>query len=196
MEKTFNGHLFKAAGRYYIYDVPRNIILSVSKDVFTLLKDVQMQRVSMKMAKENRIVTELLAEGYLSDRTVEEIRHPATDYLEQILESSLHMLILQVTQNCNLRCKYCVYSGSYINRQHNNKRMSFEIAQKAIDFYIAHSMQSQKLRFGFYGGEPTLEMVLIKNCVTYILQQAKGKDVEFNLTTNATTLNDEQLQFL
>ncbi len=183
MEKSFNGHLFRTAGHYYLYDVPQNVILNITSDVFNLLKDVQVQRVSMEEAKNNLVVAELLAEGFLSDRKVHEIRHPATDYLEQILESSLHMLTLQVTQNCNLRCKYCVYSGSYINRQHNNKRMSYETAQKAIDFYMAHSMQTPKLRFGFYGGEPTLEMALIKKCVLYILQQAKGKEVEFNLTT-------------
>ena len=46
---------------------------------------------------------------------------------------------MQVTQNCNLRCKYCVYSGSYSNRVHSNKRMSFETAKSAIDFLYAHS---------------------------------------------------------
>lgn len=69
-----------------------------------------------------------------------------TDNVADALNNDLHMLILQVTQNCNLRCKYCIYSGSYINRRHNNKRMDFTIAKKAIDYYIRHSSQLQKLK--------------------------------------------------
>ena len=45
-------------------------------------------------------------------------------------------VILQVTQNCNLRCRNIVFiQGSYINRVHTNKRMSFETAVKTIDFW-------------------------------------------------------------
>lgn len=195
MEKAFNGHLFQTAGCYYLYDVPQNVILNITRDIYHILCDVQSKKKSMEEARKNPVIAELLAEGFLSDRKVQNIKHPSTDHLQQILDSSLHMLTLQVTQNCNLRCRYCVYSGSYINRQHTNKRMSYETAQMAIDFYLAHSMQTPKLRFGFYGGEPTLEMPLIEKCVAYILQNAKGKEVEFNLTTNATMLNDENLRF-
>ena len=38
-----------------------------------------------------------------------------------------------VTQDCNLRCKYCYMVGK--NSEH---RMSFETAKKIIDYFVDH----------------------------------------------------------
>ena len=105
-------------------------------------------------------------------------------------------VILQVTQNCNLRCEYCVYSGSYINRVHTNKRMSFETAVKTIDFLAAHSLNCNEVSIGFYGGEPLLEIELIKKAVSYAKEVFGEKKVNFNMTTNATLLNMDIADFL
>lgn len=83
---------------------------------------------------------------------------------------------MQVTQNCNLRCQYCVYSGSYINRVHNNKRMSVEVAKQAIDFLVKHSENSKEISIGFYGGEPLLEVPLIREVVDYAEGVFSGKN--------------------
>lgn len=188
-------HLFRVCGGYYIYDVCKNVILKITEDLYLGLNNY------LKYGKQPDAncmygMEKLENEGYLQPKTLERIEHPMTNALENIIDNSLHMLTLQVTQNCNLRCKYCVYSGSYINRKHTNKRMSFEIAKKAIDYYISRSIQMSKLRFGFYGGEPILEIELIRKCVSYIKERALGKIVEYNLTTNATILNEEIIQFL
>ena len=189
-----NIHLFKVCGNYYFYDVCKNSILKISNELYRVLNECldsnsQLDSISL------REIEKLKEEGFLQPETLERFEHPMTKLLESALDNSLHMLVLQVTQNCNLRCKYCVYSGSYVNRQHTNKRMSFETAKKAIDYYIAHSTQMSKLRFGFYGGEPTLEMDLIRKCVSYIKEKTIGKAIEFNLTTNATILNKEIVKF-
>lgn len=187
-----NCHLFKGCGKYYVYDVPKNVILKINKDTYDELKRMYEEGIG---ESSKGTVEKLINEGYLSSQYIETIQHPMTMNMKSALDNSLHMLTLQVTQNCNLRCKYCVYSGSYINRKHNNKRMSFETAKKAIDYYILHSSQMTKLRFGFYGGEPTLEMELIRKCVSYINGCSLGKPVEYNLTTNATILNRDIIQF-
>ncbi|WP_168356647.1 Cys-rich peptide radical SAM maturase CcpM [Petralouisia muris] len=192
--KKLNCHLFRVCGKYYVYDVPKNVILKVNRDTYNEIKELSIEEQS-DYKGDNNTIKELLSEGYLSSQYIEKIEHPMTRNIESALDNSLHMLTLQVTQNCNLRCKYCVYSGSYINRKHNNKRMSFETAKKAIDYYILHSSQMPKLRFGFYGGEPTLEIELIRKCVSYINGCSLGKPVEYNLTTNATILNRDIIQF-
>lgn len=103
------------------------------------------------------------------------VEHFETSLLESLYENSLNTIILQVTQNCNLRCQYCVYSGSYINRVHNNKRMSVEVAKQAIDFLAKHSMNSKEISIGFYGGEPLLEFSLIQEIVDYAERIFIGK---------------------
>lgn len=48
----------------------------------------------------------------------------------------------------------------------------------------------------FYGGEPLLEMKLIHEIIAYANKVFKGKNIRYNMTTNATLLNDEIVKFL
>ena len=124
------------------------------------------------------------------------IEHPDTDTLEFRANHLCRQLTLQVTQQCNLRCEYCAYSGIYKNRVHNNSNMDWETAKKAIDFFLSHSRDSKEIALGFYGGEPLLQFPLIKRCVAYIEKQVEGKNIRYAITTNGTLLTDEVIEFL
>lgn len=122
-------------------------------------------------------IKDLINQGYLKSRHVEESYNPITPYIHQYLDTKVCNLVLQITQNCNLRCEYCAYSGSYKNRIHSNKRMTFEVAAKAIDFVVSHSKEAEQFYIGFYGGEPLLEFSLIKRCVDYANRQCEGRKI-------------------
>lgn len=140
--------LFKSMNQYYVFDVNTNSIICINKEIYEELKETN----SIDETKNKQILT-LKKRGYLKENN-EEIRvcHPALPMVEKYMEGNLKQLILQVTQNCNLRCKYCIYSGSYINRTHTNKRMSFETAKKAVDFYFHHNFNKDTAVISFYGG--------------------------------------------
>ena len=54
-----------------------------------------------------------------------------------------------VTADCNLRCKYC-----YITHKSSNKRMSFEVARKFIDYVLNSPIHKQEaVILDFIGGE-------------------------------------------
>ena len=127
---------------------------------------------------------------------VKEIKHPDTDYLEHYAKCRIRQVVLQVTQQCNLRCSYCVYSGNYDTRQHSDKRMSEETALKAIDYVIRHSSEVDEVCFSFYGGEPLLEIELIKKCIAYVKKNMEGRKYTFSMTTNGTLLVPETVHFL
>ena len=107
------------------------------------------------------------------------------------------MLTLQVTQACNLRCSYCVYSdvNNDLQRAHSAKRMTLEMAKKAVDFFWEHSIDSPSVNIGFYGGEPLLEMQLIKNVIEYAEKMFLGKELSFNITSNGTLLNEDIIEY-
>ena len=46
--------------------------------------------------------------------------------------------------------------------------MTWDLAQKSLDYFLEHSGQMEELTVGFYGGEPMLQMDLIKKCVAYM----------------------------
>lgn len=170
-------HLFCCSTGYYLYDVNTDAILKVTEETYSLLKDEN---------GDNTQIEKLKKSGYLKSTHVEHTEHPMTPFLESFYKSKIRALILQVTQNCNLRCDYCVYSGKYNTRVHSSKRMSFEMARQGIDFLLEHSYERKDIELGFYGGEPLLEFELIKKCVEYIEQKAPDRKIKYSMTTNAT----------
>lgn len=183
-------HLFKAPTGHYIYDVNKNSIVKVTNDTYEYFESKDYKNIS-----KNDEIRSLINKGYLKNTHIEESYNPITPYIHQYLDTKVCNLILQVTQNCNLRCEYCAYSGSYSHRIHSNNRMTFEVAKRAVDFLVEHSKDALQFYIGFYGGEPLLEYELIKKCVEYANKKCEGKKIKYHLTTNATKVNIEQLNF-
>ena len=116
---------------------------------------------------------------------------------KRILNNSLRHLILEVTQRCNQRCKYCAFSGRYAgNRIHQQLDMSFAVAKMALDLFIKSSAEIEIPTIGFYGGEPILRLDLIKRVVTYILKKDGSRKYRYSLTTNGTLLDVHTLEYL
>lgn len=100
-------------------------------------------------------------------------------------------LIIELTGNCNLRCKYCIYNDFYEgNRAFNTSSIDFGTAKKAIDYVYAHSGQ-EKLAITFYGGEPLLNFKVMKECIEYCLNNLHHKHLSFSFTTNLTLMTEE-----
>ena len=190
-------HLIKLHTKYYLYDVNSKMIVNISNDLFDFFKSNENIKAEIEIPHklEDEVRRLLKYDLFSKTDTGYEIEYPQGTNLEEILNNCMRIMTLQVTQNCNLRCKYCVYSGSYSNRVHSNKRMSFETAKSAIDFLYAHSSMTTSIGIGFYGGEPLLEFDLLKKCVEYAKMKFIGKDLSFTLTTNATLLTEEIMKF-
>lgn len=189
-------HLIKLHMKFYLYDVNTKMIVNISKELFDFLKSNENRKeLIIPTMLEDEVDRLMKYEIFSKTDTGYQIEYPQSNNLEDILNNCMKIMTLQVTQNCNLRCKYCVYSGSYSNRVHSNKRMSYDTARKAIDFLYAHSSMTAAVSLGFYGGEPLLEFDLMKKCVEYAREKFSGKDLSFTLTTNATLLTEEIMDF-
>lgn len=183
---------FSSPMNKYFYDRFLDSVVMVNDEEYKALKNVELTGElptdnSLKRFEDN---------GLLQKTIINEIEHPETQNVKFLTEHYMGNLILQVTQQCNMRCKYCAYSGNYFNREHASNRMNYETAKKAIDFYLIRSDKAEKLWLSFYGGEPLLEFELIKNCVAYILKHRGDKEVGFTMTTNGTLLTKEVIEFL
>lgn len=109
---------------------------------------------------------------------------------------NLQMILLEVTEKCNLRCGYCVYNELFTEkRNHYEFDMPLKTGLKAIDYLKNHSDKTEKISIGFYGGEPLLNFNLIKNIVNYAKDQIK-KGLLFTITTNGTMINKEIASYL
>lgn len=184
-------HVFKTSSGFYLYDVNTDVILQISERLFYKLNDLK----NINDVKNDEEYLRLKEKGFLKTKTVKKSLHPSTESVDVVLSQSISAIVLQVTQNCNLRCDYCIYSGGYSNREHSNKRMGFETAKNSIDYLISNSKSMDRLSIGFYGGEPLLEFDLIKECILYAESKIKDKRLNFSITTNATLLTIEMYEF-
>lgn len=101
-------------------------------------------------------------------------------------------LILMMTHDCNLRCRYC-YSGEKTKR-----KMPIKTALTAIKRAIASMIEGGCLELGFFGGEPCLEAELIEEIIQkaiHLTEKAKI-GVKFFLTTNGTVTTNQAWNLL
>lgn len=91
--------------------------------------------------------------------------------------AELKLLVLWVTTDCNLRCRYCYAEGGDQARY-----MSWQVARKALDLMAS---QSSGFKIQFAGGEPLFNMELIERVVHY----TQGLSVTYRLQTNATLID-------
>jgi uncharacterized protein len=121
---------------------------------------------------------------------------PLGEIVHQRLENELTQLTINVTENCNLRCGYCLYSGAYPGRRKHNPSsdISLPLAKKAMDFFSSRSKQSARRFLSLYGGEPLLRFDFVKALVEHARLVAPGLSVA--MTTNGTLLDETKMRFL
>lgn len=101
--------LFHTPNSAYFLDINKNEIIQIDEATYLYLENEVKGPGKEKDIPEE--VVELKKSGYLStESNVKEICHPYTKFLGVFLERKMGKITLQVTQKCNFRCKYCVYT--------------------------------------------------------------------------------------
>lgn len=96
---------------------------------------------------------------------------------------------LNVTQKCNLKCKYC-----FVCQQ--PKEITYEVAQDAAKFLARNALESGTTpSINFFGGEPMLRYKDIIKPLTEWIRDVYGYRFELSLTTNGTLLTEEIMKF-
>ena len=119
-----------------------------------------------------------------------------SNYTYKLTDSPVKAMCLHVAHDCNLRCKYCFAStGDF---EGTRSLMSFDIGKKAIDFLIEKSGTRKNLELDFFGGEPLMNMDVVKKVVEYARsrEEESGKNFRFTITTNGVLLNQENIDFI
>ena len=108
----------------------------------------------------------------------------------------LQSLSLNLAQACNMGCTYCYADAGTFGGQ--PRMMSTQVAHAATDRLISEAAPGGDLLLGFMGGEPFLHRTLMRNVVPYARQRAEasGRTIRFSVTTNATLLTEDDVQFL
>ncbi|MDO5376839.1 MAG: radical SAM peptide maturase, CXXX-repeat target family [Clostridia bacterium] len=111
-------------------------------------------------------------------------------------EGNAQTITFVVTEDCNLRCKYC-----YITHKVSNKKMRLEDAKKFIDYVLtADIKRTEAVIIEFIGGEPLIEVELIDQISDYFKIKAfeLGHDwfwnYRFSICTNGVNYSNADVQ--
>lgn len=199
-------HKFETTNYKYIFDANSMQIFRVNPIVWDIILDhgvLSKDEIASKYSKSYSVsevlnayaeITKFQDNHFLLSKRPKRIGMPFDrQYIEDQLTSQRMQLCLNVTEDCNFKCKYCLIHGDQQIRPSNTDRyMSWEVAQKAIDHFLQSNTKSTYKCISFYGGEPLLNFDLIRKCVEY----TKDRNVGYAITTNASLLNGAIADYL
>jgi uncharacterized protein len=190
-------HLFKRLDKYLVFDVNELNLFEVNEEAYAILAEASgkspRQVVDQLSRRFDRDAIQGILEQLLEVRLLGDDLPPPLD-VEYEDELDFKGITLFVTQDCNLRCRYCLTSH---DGNITKKYMSCETALQAVDLLFLEAGDRDKLSIGFFGGEPFLNFDVIRSTVEYADQKAAdlNKTISYTITTNGTLINDEMASF-
>jgi len=114
---------------------------------------------------------------------------PATDETADLYAHGQQHLALTVTEDCNLRCRYCLHGSTnpWI-RPHRPRCMPRQTALRAVATFLDHADRTALPIVSFYGGEPLLNLPVIEAVCDLVARHPRGRDVRLVVDTNGTRL--------
>jgi uncharacterized protein len=200
-------HRFEAAGEPYAYLVPSAAIFRLDDAAAAVLDALEEQILSpgeLHGTLDDRF-GEALVNGTIDElmsiRAIRPVHEPVRPVrVETPRRIPLTTLVLNVTSKCNLACTYCYeYGEDRIVPETNKPRfMSEDTAKESVDFMFAESGDNKVVHLTFFGGETLLNFRILKQALAYAREKGSqlGKEVDASLTTNATLLKSEVIDWL
>ncbi|MEC4722808.1 quinohemoprotein amine dehydrogenase maturation protein [Noviherbaspirillum sp. CPCC 100848] len=203
---TYNFHEVKTPDRSTLFHIPTSAMFRLDR----------IGRAVLDYLKEKNVVSAHDIENEFHDGsrgTPEEISAVLSDFQDLAILSPdepkpdagmkflirdfpINTIVLNVNTGCNLSCTYCYKEDLAVPSK--GEKMQFETAKKSIDLVLAEGAQNERINVVFFGGEPLTNMRLIKQAVQYAEERCAelGKRVDFTMTTNATLLTEEIVDYL
>lgn len=198
---------FRTGSRCYVYDASSNQILQVSQQVWDRLDAYLSARVEGPTPEETRRlpdsteppvreIEEGLSRGYLARCDVRAMRfYDDDDELRDAITRQVAHITLELTQACNARCHYCPYVTN-APRYKTPRRMDWTTIVRALAVLMSHSADVAECSVSFWGGEPLLELPLMRRTVEHIAREYPTRAIRYQFTTNGTLFTDAAVDFL
>ena len=197
MDNQKYGMLFETSpNSHYYFDAGTGKVITCSTEERDFIEKVLDGTLSLEKAKEiNTEFKDFLDEENLFADYDWTFSVPTREEYQELVEGHCRQIVLELTEACNLRCEYCIYSEHHRNfRGYSGKCMTFETAKKSIDL-ILNGYKDEEFALSFYGGEPLMNFPLLKKCIEYAKKAYPDVKMSFSFTTNLTLLTQEMLDF-
>lgn len=181
-----------------------NILLDINKSNFYSIDGKYLDVIKVLKKEQNE---KSLVEKYTTDEVkavIEELieqeilvkEFTAAEVLSVDRNKEVINLVMNISQDCNLRCIYCFASTGHYKG--DRTLMSKEVADKALRWFFNQAKQSKVLNLHLFGGEPLMNIPLVEYIVETCKQLEKeySKKIYINVCTNGTILNENLLKLI
>lgn len=187
-------HLIKEGGTFLFFNV--NTLSLFKIDPFTyevfskILEGCKIEDVLEKYKVDN--LKEICEKLFKNNNEKSEF----TIYKNNTSKFVLERLVLNVSNACNLNCRYCyAVNGSYGQEK---TLMDEKVAIRTIDYF--YNLYEGINNIQFFGGEPLLNPEIIQIICIYILNRYNKNEISklpvFSIVTNGTIMSPEILEIL
>lgn len=186
-----NTYLYTESSLYCI------LLNPILERMFQLNLDIQSEDIDLNEEEYYRRKFIFLQKcGLTKHKEIEFVTKPNPEKIKSKL-ANLPQLVFEVTDKCNLKCKYCGYGDLYENYdQRKTGDIDFVKIKIAIDYLVELWNSPYNISFNnivdisFYGGEPLVNMDAIKKTVKYLKEkEINSINFTYRMTTNAVLLN-------
>lgn len=189
-------HYIEKGGKYFIYNSVNGNKVVVNDSGFRVLEEADGKEYDEEYA--NDLISTFIEKKILCEEEQEDYYIVQSDEILELVKNGIHIsnLRLNVTQGCNLRCSYCFEKNSVAYK--DKKNMDFVVAKKAIDVFcgllICNKREKGMIRF--FGGEPLLNFLLIKQSISYLQKTYMNQlALDLVINTNGTLISENMAQY-
>ncbi|MDX8341765.1 radical SAM peptide maturase [Draconibacterium sp. IB214405] len=147
---------------------------------------------------------EFIEEGFLVNTSIKRLgrEEMLPEQIKGWLVNS-RQVTFEVTETCNLNCKYCGFGELYSEEDSRTKaKMDSRVAIRFLEYMRSYWNSSNNrshnkyIVIGFYGGEPLLNIEFIRTVTDFVdKSDFKHNRIVYNMTTNGVLL-DKYIDFL
>lgn len=156
-------------------------------------------KLAIKQIEENVPYEELEKQGmdkesYENIKNMVDACNASTPFQPPYGKKHLGKVVLHITNKCNLRCKYCYANGGSYKSEEGI--MTQQVAKQALDLFFGEADSIGLVQL--FGGEPTLNMPLIKYICEYIKKENAKREqkTQIGIVTNGTNITEEFVQLI
>ncbi|MDO6684603.1 MULTISPECIES: radical SAM/SPASM domain-containing protein [unclassified Agarivorans] len=161
-----------------------------------IVNEILQKAPANKVEEISNLITNICNLGIIVPQEYDELSHLNLVNNSIFNGPRIRVMVMHLTESCNLKCKYCFVEGQYTG-SNDRGRMSINTAKESVRFFgriISNNVFSKPPSIVLYGGEPLLNWPAAKATLEEIKKlKSDGKlDNRTNviIITNGTLITD------
>ncbi|MDD3043992.1 MAG: radical SAM protein [Candidatus Delongbacteria bacterium] len=192
--ENINWSVFSYFDNFYFVVVESTTVIPIHKKIYKVLYNLKLSCDNYNKMDESEYDDILLLIDHIQTSNIMIDKRPKYKRLNVCDECNvLRNITIEITENCNLECKYCYGAFGKLKRTNSVKKEDVELC---VDSIFRYPKLSSEIEINFFGGEPLLEYEKLKQFVKYIEEKKHNIKVQYVITTNGTLINREIVEFL